>query len=147
MIDNLISQVKTELDNWYANKYIYAIPDWFVLVSQAELVALLPIYGQHGLQIIGQKVDFQVDFSNVNSILYYHKFLEDQMDKQLPVLGYVLFYNKNIVAKQDPTFKSDLTEFQQQEIRLYNQNRIKTDISCAYFNAELKSIDSLNDLG
>lgn len=146
MIEQLISQVKDKEDQWYSNKFMYALPDWFTLESEAEFVALLPIHGQDGVEIMRQRVGFEVDFYNVNSIVRYSNFLENQMCKELPVLGYVLFYNKNIVGKKDPNFKSELTPFQEEKIKLHYEQRIKVDISCAYFDSELNRLDSLDFL-
>lgn len=146
MIEQLILKVKDKENQWHSDKFMYALPDWYTLESEAEVVALLPIHGQQGLEISRQRVDFEVDFYNVNSVRHYSNFLEDQMNKELPVLGYVLFYNNNIIGKKDPNFNAELTPFQEEEIKRRNEQRIKVDISCAFFDSELNSLESFDSL-
>ncbi|MGX9985302.1 hypothetical protein [Soonwooa purpurea] len=143
MIEKLISQAKHKEDQWYSNKAVFALPDWFTLTSEPELIALLPVHGTIGLDIIKQRVDFQVDFDDKNSIQQYARFLESQMNKELSIEGYVLFYNKNVLGKKDPDFKFDLSPSQELEIKQYNVQRNKLDITVAYFDSDSNLVESL----
>ncbi|MHC5310540.1 hypothetical protein ACYSNM_10835 [Myroides sp. LJL116] len=142
MIEQMLTQVKQKEDQWYSHKVIYALPEWFSLVCDAKEVALLAVHGKEGLKVIRQRIDFKVDFYNEESILYYFNFLDNQMDKSLPVVGYVLFYNENIIAQKDKNYKKELTSFELEEIRKYNLERDKVKISTNYFDTNFNMIDT-----
>ena len=141
----LAQMIADELNQQYANKFIYAVPDWAILYAEPELLFILPIYGEEGIAITKQVVNFPVDFSSRSSVLYYAHFLESQMNKELEIKAYVVFYNKNILVGKDPNYLDLLTKEQEDEIRSYNDKRIKVEISACYFNSVFSPLSSLTE--
>lgn len=143
MIEKILRQLKQKEDDWYSQKEIYTLPDWFTLASAPEMISLLPIYGRNGLQVIKQKVEFEVDFKNKDSIQYYVNYLEQQMNKDLPIIGYIFFYEKNIKGEKDNAYLSALTSAQKNELDQFNQYQKQVDITVAYVDSGYNLVESL----
>ncbi|MBB1139114.1 hypothetical protein [Myroides sp. WP-1] len=140
----IIQLIKKELDQQYGNKYIYAVPTWALLQSAPELLFILPVHGESGIAITKQRVDFSVDFSSIPSVLYYAHFLASQMDQNLEIKSYVVFFNKNIIISKDPSYSKKLTKKQEQELISYNDNRIQVDLTVRYFSSTFLPVATLD---
>lgn len=143
MIEKILQQVKRKEDDWYSQKEIYALPDWFTLVSAPEMISLLAVYGKSGLDVIKQKVEFEVDFKNKDSIQYYVNYLEQLMNKDLPIIGYVFFYEKNMKGIKDSAYPYALTSAQKLELDQFNQHQKQVDITVAYVDSGYNLVESL----
>lgn len=146
-MEKIIAQIMpilaTELNQYYGNSYIFPLPDWAVLQAQPELVYLLPIYGENGIKIAKQRVDFSVDFFNYSSVLYYADFLFQQMDTTLEIIAYVVFYHKKIRINKHLDYRQELTKEERAEQLSFNNSQPKVEISVHFFNRNLYSIDDL----
>lgn len=146
LISRGISLATREIENHYADKRVYAIPEWAKLTGAPQIIAIVEIHGQAGLAIARQRVDFAVDFSEAASIENYARFLSWQMDTQLPTAGYILFYAKNAMAIKDPEHPNGLSDSEQAELARFNAGASKTEISLIILNESLEQAASLDDL-
>ncbi|WP_312314468.1 hypothetical protein [Empedobacter brevis] len=143
--EKIIQVIKQEIENHYSDKFTYAIPDWAMLSAQPEIISTLPIHGEEGIQIAKQKVDFPVHFSDISSIVNYSGFLSKQMNIELEIIGYVVFYNKKIIAIKAPGYLEHLTELEENELIKFNADQKEEDLSLLYFDQNLKQVNSLEE--
>jgi len=144
--EKIIQQIIQDIEKHYADKFTYAIPTWAKLSAQPEIISILPIHGKEGIVISKQRVDFDVNFSEISSIVRYSKFLSDQMNKELDILAYVVFFNKRIRAIKDPNYLPELTVLEENDRLKYNENQLEIDVSCLFFTAEFDLTNSLDDV-
>ncbi len=143
--EKIIQIIKQEIEKHYSDKFTYAIPDWAMLSVQPEIISILSIHGEEGIQIAKQKVDFPVHFSDISSIVNYSGFLLNQMNIELEIIGYVVFYNKKIIAIKDPGYLEHLTEFEENELIKFNADQKEEDLSLLYFDQNLNQVNSLDE--
>ncbi|UXD71142.1 hypothetical protein MUK51_07570 [Sphingobacterium faecium] len=139
-----LAKQKIEAD--YSEKFVYALPDWAMLTGNPEIIGVVQIYGNEGILVTQQRVDFEVDFGDEHSIIYYTNYLNNQMNAHLPLLGYVLFYKNVLIVQKDPNYPLTLSDLESEEIIRYNSNNISTDFSFIIFNKELELVASTADL-
>lgn len=144
--DKVILKIKQKIENHYSDKFTYAIPDWAMLSAEPDIISILDIHSEEGVQIAKQKVNFPVDFYNVSSVADYVDFLSNQMNSQKEVIGYVIFYNKNILIIKDPNYLRDLTAFQENELNKYNETQSQVEISLILTDQNWNEVDVLDDL-
>lgn len=144
--EKIIQLITQEVEKQYADKFTYAIPTWAKLSALPEIISILPIHGKEGIVITKQRVDFEVNFSEISSIVHYSNFLSHQMNKELDILAYIIFYNKQVLAQKDPNYSTELTEFEENECRKFNRNQRDIDTSILFFSSDLTLIDTLDDL-
>ena len=138
---NLLEQIKEEIEHHYQDKFTYALPTWAKLSGQPEIIAIINVHGDKGIAITKQPVDFPVDFANENSICTYARFLNEQMDTSLEIIGYIVFYAKNICVVKDPLYHRDLTAAQNTEIAKFNAGNNPIEISCMRFTKDFLKVD------
>ncbi|MCJ7936072.1 MAG: hypothetical protein MUW56_21200 [Chryseobacterium sp.] len=144
--NKVILKIKQKIENHYSDKFTYAMPDWAMLSAEPDIISILDIHGEEGVQIAKQKVNFPVDFYNISSVVDYVDFLSNQMNSQKEIIGYVIFYNKNTLIIKDPNYLQDLTAFQENELNKYNQTQSKVDISLLFTDQNWDEVDVLDDL-
>ncbi len=141
-LQKAIEYAKDKIEEHYEDKFTYALPDWAMLTGNPEIIAWVEVSGSEGIAITKQRVDFNVNFQDKLSIIYYADFLNNQMNKGLETVGYLIFYDKNIVAKKDLNYFQDLTHDQNSELLKFNSEKTTTDISILMLNAEYKLIEN-----
>lgn len=144
--NKIILKIKGKIENHYSDKFAYAVPDWAMLSAEPDIITILQIHGVEGRQIAKQKVNFPVDFYNISSVADYVDFLSNQMNSQKEIIGYVIFYNKNLLMIKDPNYLQDLTAFQENELNKYNQTQSQVDISLLLTDQNWDEVDVLDDL-
>ena len=144
--DFILSKIKQKIENHHADKFTYALPEWAMFTGDPKIIALLTIHGEEGLRIAKQRVDFEVDFYAAASVLYYVDFLKDQMNQQLDSIGYVFFYDANLVLVKDPNYSDALTPFQEDELQTYNKNMDRASISLLMVDKNLKEVSVLDQM-
>ncbi|MEJ5146921.1 hypothetical protein [Sphingobacterium sp. MYb388] len=146
IIQKGIALAKQKIEAHYSDKFTYALPDWAMLTGNPEAIAVVPIYGNEGILVTKRRVDFEVDFNDERSIIYYTNHLNNQMNADLPLLGYLLFYKNILILQKDPSYALDLSDFESAEIISYNRNNISTDFSLIIFNKDLELVATTTDL-
>ncbi len=146
IIQKGITLVKQKIEAHYSDKFIYALPDWAMLTGNPEMIAIVPIHGNEGILVTKQRVDFEVDFNDEHSIIYYTNFLINQMNDHLPLLGYVLFYKNVLIMQKDTNYALPLNDFESTEIIRFNNSNKSTDSSFIIFNKNLEIVASTSDL-
>lgn len=141
-----ILKMKQKEEIHYADKFTYALPQWAMLSAKPEIIEVLYVYGDHGVSIAKQKVNFEVDFKNCSSIKMYVDFLMNQMNTALDIVGYVYFYNKNIFACKDKNYAKPLTSSEEEELKKTNLRDGAIDSSILITDKFGNVIESLNDL-
>lgn len=144
--DKVILKIKQKIENHYSDKFTYAMPDWAMLSAEPDIISILDIHSEEGVQIVKQKVNFPVDFYNISSVVDYVDFLSNQMNSQKEIIGYIIFYNKNTLIIKDPNYLQDLTAFQENELNKYNQTQSQVDISLLFTDQNWDEVDLLDDL-
>lgn len=142
LLQKAIEYAKDKIEEHYEDKFTYALPDWAMLTGNPEIISWVEVRGSEGIAITKQRVDFNVNFKDKLSIIYYADFLNNQMNKNLETVGYVIFYDKNIVAKKDPNYTEELSADQNSELLTFNSEKSTTDISILMLNAEYKLIEN-----
>lgn len=142
----VILKMKQREEIHYADKFTYALPQWAMLSAKPEIIDILHIYGDQGVSIAKQKVEFAVDFKNTSSIKTYVSFLMNQMNTALDIVGHVYFYNKNIFACKDINYPKPLTEWEEGELKKTNLGDGSIDSSILITDKEGNVVESLNDL-
>ncbi len=142
LLQKAIEYAKDKIERHFEDKLTYALPDWAMLTGNPEIISWVEVRGSEGIAITKQRVDFNVNFQDKLSIIYYAAFLNNQMNKDLETVGYVIFYDKNIVAKKDPNYTEELSADQKSELLKFNSEKSTTDISILMLNAEYKLIEN-----
>ncbi|AZA98430.1 hypothetical protein EG359_01890 [Chryseobacterium joostei] len=142
----VILKIKQKIENHYSDKFTYAMPDWAMMSAAPDIISILTIHSEEGVQIAKQKVNFPVDFYNISSVVDYVDFLSHQMNTQKEIIGYVVFYNKNTLIIKDPNYLQDLTAFQENELNKYNQAQSQVDISLMLTDQNWDEVNVLDDL-
>lgn len=140
--DIALQHAKDKIERHFEDKLTYALPEWAMLTGNPEIISWVEVRGSEGIASTKQRVDFNVNFQDKLSIIYYADFLNNQMNKHLETVGYVIFYDKNIVAKKDLNYFQDLTHDQNSELLTFNSEKSTTDISILMLNAEYKLIEN-----
>lgn len=146
IIQKGIAFAKQKIEADYSDKFVYALPDWAMLTGNPEPIAVVPVHGNEGILVTKQRVDFEVDFSDERSIVFYTNYLNSQMNTHLPLWGYVLFYKNVLMVQKDPSYALALSDFESAEIIRYNSNNISTDFSFITFNKDLELVVYTSDL-
>lgn len=139
----IIQLIVQKMEQHYEDKFTYALPEWAMLSAKPEIVSIITVHGAEGIAITKQRVEFDVNFSDRNSIIHYTDYLSNQMNIEHEILGYIIFFDKNIYAKKDPNYKKDLTAFEQSELDNYPKS--KTDISILMLNKAFQEIKSFDN--
>lgn len=142
----VILKIRQKIENHYSDKFTYAIPDWAMLSAEPDIISILDIHSEEGVQIAKQKVNFPVDFRTISSIVNYVDFLSNQMNKKKEITGHVIFYNKNTLIIKDPNYLQDLTAFQENELNKYNQTPSQVDIALLLTDQNWDEVEVLDDL-
>ncbi|WP_158960431.1 hypothetical protein [Myroides fluvii] len=140
---HIMKTIEADLNQYYGNAFIYPVPTWAVLHTMPELLYLLPIYGEEGIKIAKQQVNFTVDFSDYSSVVQYADFLFQQMDTAYEIIAYVVFYHQNLRIDKHPNYLQELTAQEQAEQQSFNDSQPKFNISVRFFNRDLGAIDDL----
>lgn len=146
IIQRGITLAKQKIEADYSEKFVYALPDWAMLTGNPEPIAVVPIHGNEGILVSKQRVDFEVDFNDERSIIYYTSYLNTQMNNQLPLLGYILFYKNVLIIQKDPSYALPLSDFESAEIIRYNSNNTSRDFSFIIINKNLELVAYTADL-
>lgn len=142
IIQKSLALARQKIETHYSDKFTYALPEWAMLSGNPVFVALLQIHGSDGIQISQSRVDFHVDFSDEQSILFYVEFLQKKMDTKLPVCGYVLFYKNILMMQKEQNYTAELTALQNSEIDGFNKNSTDFEYSLLILNTTLETISS-----
>lgn len=142
LLQKAIEYAKDKIEERYEDKFTYALPDWAILTGNPEIVSWVEVHGSEGIAITKMRVDFNVSFSDTSSVIYYADFLNNQMNKNLEKVGFVIFYDKNIFAKKNPNYSRDLTDDQNSELHIFNSEKSTTDISILKLNAEYTLVEN-----
>ncbi|WP_144243324.1 hypothetical protein [Sphingobacterium sp. ML3W] len=137
---------KKKAEDHYSDKFTYALPNWAMLTGNPEMIAAVQIYGNEGIQVTLQRVDFKVDFNNEASIQRYVNHLNKQMKTTLPLLGYVLFYKNVLIMQKDPNYGLALSAFEASEITRYNSDNTTPNISFITLTKDLEMVESTVEL-
>lgn len=146
IIEKGVALAKQKIEAHYSDKFVYALPDWAMLTGNPEAIDVVLIHGNEGILITQQRVDFEVDFNDERSIIYYSNYLNNQMNALLPLLGYVLFYKNVLMVQKDPSYTLALSDLESAEIIRYNRNNTSTDFSFITLNKDLDLVDTTADL-
>lgn len=137
---------RKQVENHYQDKYIYALPAWAMWSAQPQGIAVITIYGTEGIAISKQRVDFKVDFKEASSITRYADFLNKQMNTALDVIGYIVFFAKNVYLKKDPNYQEELSACQQLELDKQNQLIKDMEISIITLNKNHELVANLDEI-
>lgn len=141
-----IATAKRKIEQHYSDKFTYALPAWAMLTADPEIIAVVQIHGQAGIQLTKQRVDFAVDFNDASSITYYADYLQGHMNRQLPLVGYIMFYKHILIIQPDPNYQTTLTDFERTELEQYNQQNTDPDFSLIILTKDLEHVDSTMQL-
>src|SRR5690606_17569464 len=144
--ETALNLAKKQVEKHYEDKYVYALPDWAMLSAEPTCIAVVTVYGTEGITIAKQRVDFRVDFKDPASISQYADFLTQQMNTVYNVVGYVVFFDKNVYLKKDPNYMEELTESQQLELDKQNQQKKDVEISIIILNKNHEPFVNLDEL-
>lgn len=144
-LKNINDKIKQKIEQHYSNKFVYAIPDWTMISALPDIFITLTIHGKNGINLIKQKLDFEVDFNSKESLEYYVNFLQHKMDIQEKIIGYIFFYKMNAIAVKDVNYTLHLTDFQEKELQKFNQNQVE-DYGMLITDCDLNVLDSTNEL-
>lgn len=145
-IETALDLARKQVEKHYEDKYVYALPAWAMLSAQPICIAVVTVYGTEGITIAKQRVDFRVDFKDPASVSQYADFLTQQMDTARDVMGYVVFFDKNVYLKKDPNYMEELTENQQLELDKQNQLKKDIEISIILLNKNHEPAANLDEL-
>ncbi|MBF0598412.1 hypothetical protein [Faecalibacter rhinopitheci] len=96
----IIQLIVKKIEKHYEDKFTYAIPEWAILSANPEIVYIIPVHGTEGVTITKQRVDFNVNFSDIKSIIHYAQYLSDQMNIKHEILGYIVFLINTSMQKK-----------------------------------------------
>jgi|GEM_PF-624591 len=144
----VIALAKQRIENDYRDKFTYDLPEWAMLTGNPELIAVVQIHGNQGIEVTQQRVDFVVDFNEEASIQHYADYLNKQMDATLPLLGYVSFCKNVLIIQKDPNYALALSAFESSEINRFNNNsdHAKPNISFIILTKDLEMVESTAEL-
>lgn len=145
-IEKALQHAKAAIEAHYADKFTYALPDWAMLTGNPEFVTIIKVHGLAGISICKQRVAFPVSFSDIASISRYADFLNQQMDKSLAIVAFVVFYNKQIKVAKDPQYTVSLTTEEESALNQYNEKQTAVEISLITLNSDFEPIGSLDEV-
>ncbi|WP_312823389.1 hypothetical protein [Epilithonimonas sp.] len=125
-LDLILLKIKHKVETHFADKFVYAIPEWAMMTALPDIFATLKVHGKNGVHLLKQKVNFEFDFKSMQSWEFYADFLRKKMDEREKVVGYVFFFTENLINVKDVNYTSDLTKFQEEELKKFNQNQLET---------------------
>lgn len=131
------------IEEHYKDKFVYAIPEWAYLTTDPEIIGAVTIHGKEGVIITKKPVDFNVDFKNIISITEYIDFLNQKMNKDLPIIGYIVFFSYVLRVKKDKDYSKKLSQYQLDEIDKFNSNNNEFTISLFIIDKELNRVDDI----
>lgn len=134
------------IEEHYKDKFVYAIPEWAYLTTDPEIIGAVTIHGKEGVLITKKPVDFNVDFKNIISITEYIDFLNQKMNQDLPIIGYVVFFSYVLRVKKDKDYSKKLSQYQLDEIDKFNSNNNEFTISLFILNKDLKRVNDVVEL-
>lgn len=134
------------IEEHYKNKFVYAIPEWAYLTTDPEIIGTVTIHGKEGVIITKKPVDFNVDFKNIISITEYIDFLNQKMNQDLPIIGYIVFFSYVLRVKKDKDYSKKLSQYQLDEIDKFNSNNNEFTISLFIIDKELNRVDDILEL-
>lgn len=134
------------IEEHYKDKFVYAIPEWAYLTTDPEIIGAVTIHGKEGVLITKKPVDFNVDFKNIISITEYIDFLNQKMNQDLPIIGYVVFFSYVLRVKKDKDYSKKLSQYQLDEIDKFNSNNNEFTISLFILNKDLKRVNDALEL-
>ena len=134
------------IEEHYKDKFVYAIPEWAYLTTDPEIIGAVTIHGKEGVIITKKPVDFNVDFKNIISITEYIDFLNQKMNQDLPIIGYVVFFSYVLRVKKDKDYSKKLSQYQLDEIDKFNSNNNEFTISLFILNKDLKRVNDVVEL-
>ncbi|RLZ08322.1 hypothetical protein [Faecalibacter macacae] len=134
------------IEEHYKDKFVYAIPEWAYLTTDPEIIGAVTIHGKEGVLITKKPVDFNVDFKNIISITEYIDFLNQKMNQDLPIIGYIVFFSYVLRVKKDKDYSKKLSQYQLDEIDKFNSNNNEFTISLFILNKDLKRVNDVVEL-
>ena len=134
------------IEEHYKDKFVYAIPEWAYLTTDPEIIGAVTIHGKEGVIITKKPVDFNVDFKNIISITEYIDFLNQKMNQDLPIIGYIVFFSYVLRVKKDKDYSKKLSQYQLDEIDKFNSNNNEFTISLFILNKDLKRVNDVVEL-
>lgn len=134
------------IEEHYKDKFVYAIPEWTYLTTDPEIIGAVTIHGKEGVIITKKPVDFNVDFKNIISITEYIDFLNQKMNQDLPIIGYIVFFSYVLRVKKDKDYSKKLSQYQLDEIDKFNSNNNEFTISLFILNKDLKRVNDVVEL-
>lgn len=132
-----------KIEEHYKDKFVYAIPEWAYLTTDPEIIGAVTIHGKEGALITKQPVNFSVDFKNIISITEYIDFLNQKMNQDLPIIGYIVFFSYVLRVKKDKDYSKKLSQYQLDEIDKFNSNNNEFTISLFIIDKELNRVDDI----
>lgn len=131
------------IEEHYKDKFVYAIPKWAYLTTDPEIIGAVTIHGKEGVIITKKPVDFNVDFKSIISITEYIDFLNQKMNQDLPIIGYIVFFSYVLRVKKDKDYSKKLSQYQLDEIDKFNSNNNEFTISLFIIDKELNRVDDI----
>lgn len=131
------------IEEHYKDKFVYAIPEWAYLTTDPEIIGAVTIHGKEGVIITKKPVDFNVDFKSIISITEYIDFLNQKMNQDLPIIGYIVFFSYVLRVKKDKDYSKKLSQYQLDEIDKFNSNNNEFTISLFIIDKELNRVDDI----
>lgn len=131
------------IEEHYKDKFVYAIPEWAYLTTDPEIIGAVTIHGKEGVIITKKPVYFNVDFKSIISITEYIDFLNQKMNQDLPIIGYIVFFSYVLRVKKDKDYSKKLSQYQLDEIDKFNSNNNEFTISLFIIDKELNRVDDI----
>lgn len=137
---------RLKIETHYQDKFVYAIPEWAYLTTDPEIIGAVTIHGKEGIIITKKPVDFNVDFKNIISITEYIDFLNQKMNQDFPIIGYIVFFSYVLRVKKDKDYSKKLSQYQLDEIDKFNSNNNEFTISLFIIDKELNRVNDVLEL-
>lgn len=112
-----------QIEKHYEDRFTYALFNWAMLSVDPEIVAMIKVYGNEGIAVAKERVDFKVVFKIKNSVWFYANYLNEKMNPIHDFKRYIVMF-KDVIEK-------------------YNLDQNEFKILVLYFNPEVEIVDRL----
>lgn len=137
---------RLKIETHYQDKFVYAIPEWAYLTTDPEIIGAVTIHGKEGVIITKKPVDFNVDFKNIISITEYIDFLNQKMNQNSHIIGYVVFFRYVLKTVKDKKYSKKISQDQLNELKKFNRDNSEFTISLFIIDKELNRVNDVLEL-
>lgn len=137
---------RLNIETHYQDKFVYAIPEWAYLTTDPEIITTVTIHGKEGALITKQPIDFEVDFKNINSVSKYADHLNQKMNQNSHIIGYVVFFRYVLKTVKDKKYSKKISQDQLNELKKFNRDNSEFTISLFIIDKELNRVNDVLEL-